>query len=58
MPFSSDLFGLKALIENKPRAANVIAKGELTVAAMDVATFERLMVRLWIVYFISLSSFI
>eukprot|EP00735_Rhodelphis_limneticus_P003564 TRINITY_DN1504_c0_g1::TRINITY_DN1504_c0_g1_i1::g.28227::m.28227 TRINITY_DN1504_c0_g1::TRINITY_DN1504_c0_g1_i1::g.28227 ORF type:complete len:337 (-),score=102.05,sp/P31320/KAPR_BLAEM/45.89/9e-79,cNMP_binding/PF00027.24/5.2e+03,cNMP_binding/PF00027.24/4.5e-21,cNMP_binding/PF00027.24/9e-18,SH2_2/PF14633.1/0.94,SH2_2/PF14633.1/1.6e+02 TRINITY_DN1504_c0_g1_i1:851-1861(-) len=38
-----DYFGEKALIESAPRAANVIAKGPLTCAAMDVAAFERLM---------------
>eukprot|EP00736_Rhodelphis_marinus_P009990 Rmarinus@m.27324 len=40
---TGDYFGEKALIESKPRAATVSARGKLEVAAMDVAAFERLM---------------
>lgn len=36
-------FGEKALIEGKPRFATMKAKGDLVAAAMDCATFERLM---------------
>ena len=36
-------FGERALIKNEPRAANVKALGPLKVAAMDRASFERLL---------------
>lgn len=36
-------FGERALVKNEPRAANVKAVGELVVAAMDRAAFERLL---------------
>jgi cAMP-dependent protein kinase regulator len=36
-------FGEKALIEHKPRAATVTAKGPLKVACLDCAAFERVM---------------
>ena len=36
-------FGEKALIEHKPRAASVTAKGPLEVACLDCAAFERVM---------------
>ena len=36
-------FGEKALIEHKPRAATVTAKGPLEVACLDCAAFERVM---------------
>lgn len=41
----NDYFGEKALIEHKPRAATVTAKGKIKLASMDYQTFERLMGR-------------
>ena len=41
----SDYFGEVALIKREPRAATVIAKGDLTCAVIDIAAFERLLVR-------------
>lgn len=38
-----DYFGEKALIENEPRAANVIAQGEATVVSLDRHSFKRLL---------------
>jgi len=38
-----DYFGERALITQEPRAANVVAVGTLKVAAMDRASFERLL---------------
>lgn len=38
-----DYFGERALLTNNPRAANVIAVGQVKVAAMDRAAFERLL---------------
>ena len=38
-----DYFGERALIQNEPRAANVIATTELTVVFMDRHSFKRLM---------------
>jgi cAMP-dependent protein kinase regulator len=40
---AGDYFGERALITNEPRAANVIAVGELRVAMMDRASFERVL---------------
>lgn len=39
----SDYFGERALIKNEPRAANVIAKTDLTVVSLDRHSFKRLM---------------
>lgn len=38
-----DYFGERALIKNEPRAANVIAKSDLTVVSLDRHSFKRLM---------------
>ena len=38
-----DYFGERALIQNEPRAANVIAKSDVTVVSMDRHSFKRLM---------------
>ena len=38
-----DYFGERALLKNEPRAANVIAKGEVSVVSMDRHSFKRLM---------------
>merc|ERR1711871_313548 len=40
---AGDFFGEKALVERQPRAATVKAVGDLTVATLDVAAFERLL---------------
>ena len=39
----ADYFGERALIKNEPRAANVIAKTELTVVSLDRHSFKRLL---------------
>jgi cAMP-dependent protein kinase regulator len=38
-----DYFGERALIKNEPRAANVIAKTDLTVVSLDRHSFKRLL---------------
>lgn len=38
-----DYFGERALIENAPRAANVIAKTDLSVVSLDRHSFKRLL---------------
>lgn len=40
---TGDYFGERALIENEPRAANVVAKSDLSVVSMDRHSFKRLM---------------
>lgn len=44
----ADYFGEKALIEHRPRAATVTAKGPLRLASLDYQTFERLLGRKFI----------
>ncbi len=38
-----DYFGERALLKNEPRAANIIAKTEMTTVSMDRHSFKRLM---------------
>lgn len=38
-----DYFGERALLKNEPRAANVIAKGNCIVVALDRHSFKRLL---------------
>lgn len=38
-----DYFGERALIKNEPRAANIIAKTQLQVVALDRHSFKRLL---------------
>ena len=38
-----DYFGERALLKNEPRAANIVAKNELTVVSLDRKCFSRLL---------------
>ncbi len=38
-----DYFGERALIQNEPRAANIIAQEDLTVLSLDRHSFKRLL---------------
>ena len=38
-----DYFGERALLKNEPRAANVVAKGELVVVSLERNTFKRML---------------
>lgn len=40
---AGDYFGERALIKNEPRAANIIAKTQLQVVALDRQSFKRLL---------------